>query len=69
MLSRGKDRHIYANLGDKGDSSHRGSGKTGNCAKQFQLIRVRFSKPKDLGFNIFSVFVKLVDVLQAFFEN
>ena len=68
MLCRGKYRHIHANLEDERHSRQRGEGKIGNRMGQLQLVRIRFSKPEDFGFDTLPVFIELANVEQAFLE-
>lgn len=68
MLRGGKYRHIYADLRDEGNSCQWSGRKAWDSADQFQLMRIRFCKPKDFGFNMLPVFIELVDVQQTLLE-
>lgn len=68
VLRGGKYRHIHADLGDESNSCQWSSRKPRDSANQFQLVRVRFRKPKDFGFDMLPVFIELVDMQQTFLE-
>ena len=68
MFCSGEDRHIHTDFGDERNSHHRSTGETGDGTNQLQPAEIRVCEPKDFGFNMFSVFAELVDVLQALFE-
>ena len=59
---------IHANFGDKRNSRHGSSGEAGNRADQFQLVRIRGSKPKDFSFYMLPVFIELVNVKWTLLE-
>ena len=68
MFRGGKDRHIQADFRDERNSCHWRGRETGDGTNQLQLVWIRLCEPKDFGLYMISVFVELVDVLQALFE-
>ncbi len=68
MFCGGKYRHIHTDFGDERNRCQRSGREPRNRTDQFQLLRIRFGKPKDLGFYMLPVFIELVDVQQAFLE-
>ncbi len=68
MFCGGKYRHIHTDFGDERNRCQRSGRESRDCTDQFQLVGIRFGKPKDFGFYMLPVLIELVDVQQTFLE-